>query len=103
MSAGAGSGSVFRMPGRRKSRGETEWDALIPPHPAQSNVIANAIQNPLHLQFNFTEPYTIVRKFMLAISNSWDVNPADTQPFRCKATYFRVITLCGLLTWMPML
>src|SRR5882762_9470917 len=103
LSLGAGSGSVFRIPGKRKSNGETEWDALIPPHPEQSNVIVNAMQNPLNFQFNFTEPYNIVRSFMLAISNSRDANPADGPQSRCKTTFFPVVTFCWLLAWMPML
>src|SRR5260221_7019842 len=103
LSLGAGSGSVFRMPGKRKSSGETEWDGLIPPHPEPSNVIVNAMQNPLNFQFNFTEPYNIVRSFMLAISNSRDANPADDPSSRCKTTFFPVITFCWLLALMPML
>src|SRR5260221_7838859 len=99
-SLGGGCGSVCSGPGKMKSRGKTERDALTPPHPEQSNMIANAMQKPLHLQFNFTEPYTIVRKFMLAISNSWNANPAAASSSHRKNRFLPVITLCGLLTWM---
>jgi hypothetical protein len=52
----AGAGLFLRMPGRRKSKGETDWEALMPPHPLVARAIATNIAIGVKFQFNLTHP-----------------------------------------------
>ena len=50
-------GSAFRnepIPGRKKSRGETLWLALMPLQPAANNPIAASIASLNNFRFNLT-------------------------------------------------
>jgi hypothetical protein len=52
----AGAGLFLRMPGRRKSKGETDWEALMPPQPPVASAIATNIAIGAKFQFNLTHP-----------------------------------------------
>ncbi len=50
----AGGGLFFKMPGIRKSIGETVCDALMPPQPLENSASATNIANGTKFQFNLT-------------------------------------------------
>jgi len=50
----AGAGQFLMMPGRRKSKGETDWEALMPPQPPVASAIATNIAIGVKFQFNLT-------------------------------------------------
>jgi hypothetical protein len=51
-SGGAGGGSAFIRPGRRKVAGETLCVVLMPLHPATANKRAESTAHPMILRFN---------------------------------------------------
>jgi hypothetical protein len=50
----AGAGLFLMMPGIRKSSGETDCDALMPPQPPVATASATNIANVVKLPFNLT-------------------------------------------------
>jgi hypothetical protein len=52
----AGAGQFLMMPGRKKSKGETDWEALMPPQPLVASAIATNIAIGVKFQFNLTHP-----------------------------------------------
>jgi len=47
-------GSALSKPGKKNDAGDTLWEALTPPQPAQRRIITGTIANRAYLQLNFT-------------------------------------------------